>query len=681
MKYLYASLLRGSLLGATLFLCCHSTSAQQQYVTDFKRTADVFYEKGDYYSAAQYYERFLTGNKKTRSFAGNYQPYLVNISTKAMKREAHSYETVVYRLAESYRLYYDYTNAEKWYAQATLFDSATFPLVHYWYGVSLRANTKYDDAEKEFHHFLEGRKLDDEYTQAAKRELANCQFIQKEMAHEKFNVTVNKMNSFINQGGATYAPVWMDNKTFVFTSSRGDSAAIVRSKGTNPYFNNLYQATATDSGFTLPVKLNVDVNKDLQQGAAVFSADGRKMFMTRWMQVEGKNRGAIYVSEKSGPTWGEPVKLNANVNVEGHSSIQPFITSDGKHLIFASDRPGGLGKYDLWDCVLDASGMPGPANNMGTGINTADDEESPFFHAATSTLVFASNGRVGMGGFDLYSTKGDFASWGEVKNLGYPINSTKDDMYFTSRGKKYLFTDANFSSDRNSLCCLELYDAKRKNLYVRGKLVDCATSEPVVGAKISIVDTITNKVVYTQEIDATGTYGFELEEFQPLKLVGEKKYYLPKSLHFYHPGEQGIDTLQNPEVCLNHEDTAKPYPVGQPVVMKDIYYDFDKATLRPESFPILDTLAKVMRMYPNMAVELSAHTDSKGAVKYNLNLSDARAKSCVEYLIKVGIEETRLQSKGYGKCCPIAPNTTPNGKDNPDGRALNRRTELKVIHY
>ncbi|BAV04145.1 outer membrane lipoprotein omp16 precursor [Filimonas lacunae] len=640
----------------------------------------MFYERGDYYSAAQYYAKFLT-SKNAKTALGNYQPYMVKIAAKGMKKEANTYENVVYRLAESYRMYFDYSNAEKWYGVSTQFDSASFPLAHYWYGVSLRANTKYSEAQGEFKHFLQGRTLEDEYTNSAKKELANCKFIQEQLSFEKFNVQVDKMNSFINQGGATYAPVWMDNKTFVFTSSRGDSAAIAWSKGTNPYFNNLYQSSITDSGYSLPVKVKVDVNKSLQQGAAVFTADGRRMFLTRWVQVEGKNKGAIYMSEKSGPTWSDPVKLNISVNVEGYSSIQPFVTIDGKHLVFASDRPGGVGKYDLWYSVLDANGIPGPASNMGTSINTVDDEEAPFYHAATNTLVFASNGRVGMGGFDLYSSKGDFAGWAEVKNLGYPINSTKDDIYFSSRGRKYLFTDANFSSDRSSVCCLELFELKRKSLYVTGKLVDCGTNEPMVGARVNVVDTITNKIVYTQDIDATGTYGFEIEEFMPLKVVGEKKYYLPKSLHFYKPGESGADTLMNPDLCLKHEDTAKPYPVGQPVVMKDIYYDFDKATLRPESFPILDTLAKVMRMYPDMVVEMSAHTDSKGTEKYNLKLSDARARSCVEYLIKVGIETMRLQSKGYGKCCPIAPNTTPSGKDNPDGRALNRRTELKVIHY
>ncbi|MDR6342119.1 outer membrane protein OmpA-like peptidoglycan-associated protein/tetratricopeptide (TPR) repeat protein [Filimonas zeae] len=685
MKYLYILLFRGSCYIVALLLCSHMASAQYN-LYDLKRTADMYFEKGDYYSAAQYYDRFLTTKRsvaKGNVNADDYLPYMVTIATRHMKKQVSNYEQVVYRLAESYRMYFDFNNAEKWYAMSTNFDSIAYPLARYWYGVTLRANTKYTDAENQFSRFLLEHTSEDEYSKSARKELANCRFIQGQLAEDKRSVLVSRLDGFINQGGATYAPAWLDNKTMVFTSSRGDSAAIIRTKGTNPYFNNVYQTTLQDSGYSKPIKVNVEVNGEMQQGAAAFTSDGRRMYLTRWQLVEGKNRGSLFMSEKSGSNWSAPVKLGLNVNTDGYSSIQPYVTTDGKYLIFSSDRPGGVGKYDLWYSLLDpASGQPGSAANMGTMINTEGDEQAPFYHNVSTTLVFASNGRVGMGGFDLYSSKGNFAVWDSVKNMGHPLNSTKDDIYFSSRGKKFLLADANFSSDRSSVCCLEMFGVKRKNMVITGKVVDCATREPMAGATISVVDTLRNKVIYTQDIDATGAYSFEMEEYQPLKLVGEKKYYLPRSLHFFKPGSEGApDTLVNPDLCMNHEDTAKPFPVGQAVVLKDIYYDFDKATLRPESYPVLDTLASVMRRFPNMELEMSSHTDGKGAVKYNLKLSDARAKSCVEYLQRVGIEMSRLRYKGYGKCCPIAPNTLPNGKDNPDGRALNRRTEVKVIHY
>ena len=672
-------LLKPLFLALTAMLTLLGT-VRSQYVADLRRTGDIYFEKGDYYSASQYYEKFL-GSKQAKVNRDNYKPYMLATVTKGMRKEMGDYEKIVYRLAESYRLYNDYGNAERWYATASQFDSTQYPLARFWYGVSLRANTKFDDAARQFEQFIKTYNRGDDYAERARKELANCRFIQAQLAgRDQYKVKVARLASYINQGGANYAPFWTNGSTFMFTSSRPDSAMLKATK--NPYHNALYKTLIVkDTVFGNVEKVNVKVNKDLQQGVASLTFDGKKMFLTRWTNKDGKNMGAIYSSQWNGYEWSEPVKLNSNINVEGFSSQQPFVTQDGKYLVFSSDRPGGSGKYDLWYALLDGSGNPGAAVNMGTAINTREDEQAPYYHAGTQTMVFASNGRIGMGGFDLYGSKGDFNTWTEPKNLGYPVNSTKDDIYFSGRDSKYLLKDAYFSPDRNSVCFLELYHLKKVNRQVTGKIVDCFTKAPLIGAKVSVVDTTQNRVVYSQNIDATGAYTFELEDFQPLKLVAEKKNYITQSLQFSEPPSPEDDTLINPTLCLNHEDTAKPYPVNRPVVLQNIFYDFDKYVLRPESYPVLDTVASVMRMYPNMVVELSAHTDSKGSEKYNLKLSAARAKSCVDYLIRVGIQPQRLLSKGYGKCCPIAPNTKPNGKDNPDGRALNRRTELRVLHY
>lgn len=673
-------------LTPSLLLLCFLLSAlaaSSQYMSDFKRTGDIYFEKGDYYTASQYYEKYLS-SRQGKLNKENYKPYQIATVTKPAKKESNSYEKTVYRLAESYRLYNDYGNAERWYAVAAGFDSTAFPLAKFWYGVSLRANTKYHDAEMQFTQFINNYKVNDDYAARARKELANCQFIQQQMAsRDQYKIGLHRLSNFINQGSANYAPAWMNSSTFIFTSSRPDSSRMAKGANKNPYVNALYKTLIVrDTMISTIEKVNVKDTKEMQQGVASLSYDGKKMFLTRWVSQDGRNIGSLYSSRWDGSAWSDPEKLSAIINVPGSSSIQPFVTTDGKYLLFASDRPGGLGKYDLWYCTLDASGNPGTPINMGSTINTADDENAPYYHSGSQTLVFASNGRVGMGGYDLFSSKGDFTgSWETPKNLGYPINSTKDDIYFTSRDSKYLLKDAYFSSDRSSVCCLELFNLRKLNQQVTGKVMDCATNAPLVGAQINVVDTTQNKIVYSQEIDATGSYHFELEDFRPLKVVATKSHYLTGFITFDKPGE-ATDTLVNPTLCLNHEDTAKPYPVNRPVVMNNIFYDFDKATLRPESFPVLDTLAAVMRMYPNMEVELSAHTDSKGSDKYNLKLSAARAQACVDYLVKIAhIQPARLHSKGFGECCPIAPNVKPNGADNPDGRALNRRTELRVLHY
>lgn len=682
MKPLQAKRTTRTLLLLLLVACTCMVKAQ--YVTDFKRTAELYFEKGDYYTAAQYFEKYLTARQLNMK-SGDFLPYAFNQKKAgAKKKESNDYGYTVYKLAESYRLYNDFTNAEHWYGIAVQTDSAAYPLAPYWYGVCLRANTKYADAEAQLSRFLQTYKQNDDYAEKARKELANCRFIQQQLAGSgKRKVKMRRLNSFINQGGANYAPMWMNATTFMFTSSRADSSK-VKGANKNPYMNALYKTLIVrDTIMGTAEKVNVKDTKEMQQGVASLSYDGKKMFLTRWVSQDGRNVATLYSSVWGGTDWSEPEKLSNLINLPGSSNEQPFVTSDGKYLIFASDRPGGIGKYDLWYCVLDASGNPGTPVNMGSTINTRDDENAPFYHTATQTLVFASNGRVGMGGYDLFTSKGDFtANWQDPQNMGYPVNSTKDDIYFTSRDSKYLLKDAYFSSDRSSVCCLELFSLRRANQPISGKIRDCSSGAPLVGATVSLVDTIQNKIVYTQDIDATGSFNFEVEEFKPLKVVATKNHYLTGYVYLEKPGDAGVDTLMSPDLCLNHEDTAKPYPVNRPVVMKNIFYDFNKSSLRPESYPVLDTLASVMRMYPNMAVELSAHTDSKGTDQYNLKLSAARAQSCVDYLVqKAGINASRITSKGFGECCPVAPNTTPTGKDNPDGRALNRRTELKVLHY
>ena len=668
-------------LACCLIISLSPYTLRAQYVYDYKRTANMYLAKGDYYAAAQYYEKYLSAQQKKTGKA-NYEPYMIASASKAEKKEAFEHEKTMYNLAESYRLYNDYTNAERWYAQVVKFDSTLFPLSRYWYGICLRANKNYAAAETQLSTFLDRYKTTDAYRANATEELKNVRFIELQLNSKTYHpATVAKMGSIINQGGATYAPVWYDDQTFIFTSSRPDSGSLASPHSkSDPYYNNLYQAAITDTGFAKAEKVKINMPANIQDGVCAYMPNKSKMFITEWVRKDGKNVGAIYASTLKDNVWTEPVKLNPAVNEEGYSSIQPFVTSDGKYLLFASDKPGGLGKYDLWYAILDADGNPSASVNLGTTINTPGDEEAPFYHAPTSTLVLASNGRIGMGGFDLYQSKGDFSQWSQPENMGYPINDVKDDIYFTSKGKRFLLTDASLSSDRGSVCCLEMFSVNRKNKFISGKVVECGTNEPLVGAVVSIVDTATNKVVLTQRLDASGVYSIEMEEMEPYKIVAEKAEHNTRSLQVRYNEKAPVDTLFNPTLCLVKE-LPKPFPVNRPVVLEGIYYDFDKATLRPESYPRLDTLAAVMRMYPNMQLELGAHTDGKGSVDYNLKLSDARARSCVEYLVKVGIDSSRLTSKGFGKCCPIAPNTLPNGKDDPGGRQLNRRTEFKVLHY
>jgi outer membrane protein OmpA-like peptidoglycan-associated protein len=274
---------------------------------------------------------------------------------------------------------------------------------------------------------------------------------------------------------------------------------------------------------------------------------------------------------------------------------------------------------------------------------------------------------VGIGGFDFYEAEGDFVSWTAPKNMGYPFNSAKDDLYFTSLDDQ----DVNgyVSSDRESVCCLEIFQIKREAILIAGKLTDCKTSKPVAGATVTIVgDEIKEQTATSNE---NGEYSFAIYSNKGLQLNATKDLYFAKNLSYNYAQLVTIDTLKS-ELCLT------PFVINKPIVLNNILYEFNSAELTDSSKVTLNYLVELMTDNKNIAIELGAHTDNIGKAIYNLDLSERRAKSCVDYLISKGIAAERLTSKGYGLTVPVAPNQLKGGIDNPAGRALNRRTEFKV---
>jgi outer membrane protein OmpA-like peptidoglycan-associated protein len=353
--------------------------------------------------------------------------------------------------------------------------------------------------------------------------------------------------------------------------------------------------------------------------------------------------------------------------------------ADGKTLLFSSDKPGGSGGFDLWYATLDGDGKPEKAVNLGASINTINDEQAPYYHAASGTLVFSCNGRIGMGGFDFFYSKGMPDAWATPENFGYPVNSIKDDIYFASRGSaKNILEDVLLSSDRSAECCLELFTLKKRKprKQVNGLIAACSDRSLLSGVSVNIVDTVHKKIVYTTTTGADGSYAFALDEYQPLKAVASLIGYNSDSLQFDIPDEgPAKDSLTNPVICLVKEEPK----VESVIVLENVYYDFDRSTLRQESYPALDKLVGLLNEYPTMVIEIRAHTDNKGDDKYNMNLSDARAQVVENYLVSKGIDKSRLQSKGYGASLPVAPNKHEDGSDDPEGRQKNRRTEFKVL--
>lgn len=643
---------------------------QAQFTYDYLKAADQYYKKEDYNSAVQYYEKYL--GTRIKSFRkDSYKPYAaVNASRKNMVPVSSEHQAV-YKLAESYRNLHNYEKAAPHYENVLEADSKNFPLAAYYYAVSLRALGKYEEAEKAFHSFLQGYGSKDSYSTSAEREVNNLAFINAQLKRSDLSLyEIRKAPAALNTTGASYAPLWTADGALLFTSTRPDPA---KNKG---FINRVYTADYADGQAANIRLLPVAQPESLHQGAVSISPDGQQLFITRWQIDHGKKITAIWVSRKNGNGWGEPAPLDAVVNVPGSNTQQPFVLPDGKHLLYASDRPGGQGGFDLWCATLDETGKPVSTVNLGEVINTADNEQAPYYHAATRTLVFSTDGRTGMGGYDFFSSKGEVGSFQPPVNMGYPVNSVKDDIYFASRSNnRNLLDDVLLGTDRAAECCLELFflHKTRPARQLSGIVVACNSNTPVAGAEVRIIDTVSHQVITTRSTGADGSYAFTLNEYQPLVAVANAVGYTQGTQRIGVPQNEDTVAITAPELCL-----TPIVPPPSPVTLENVYYDYDKATLKEESFASLDKLVTLLQANPGMEIELSAHTDSKGGKRYNQRLSEARAKSCVDYLVEKGIDPHRLTHKGYGASMPIEPNTLPDGSDNPEGRQKNRRTTFTI---
>ena len=646
-------------------------SLHAQFVYDYLKAADDYFQKGDYASAAEYYGKYMGGDKTGKD--KEFKPYTPQNSSKKTAAAAVNKEQAMYNLAECYRLLNYPSKAEPQYKEVMVANKKQFPLAQYHYASQLRALGKYAEAEQNFKTFLSGYPANDEYKKNAERELKNLQFIQAQFVKKDLKYyTINKAGGELNAKGASYAPAWLNSNTLLFTSTRPQDTTAK----TMVYTNRVYQAVY-DAGTLASISLaTIPQEKGMQQGVVTVTPDGNTIYLTKWGISGDKKSAAIYSSSKTNDGWSEPVKLGESINANGANTQQPFVTADGKYLLFSSNRTGGQGGYDLWYAPLE-NGSAGTPVNMGAAINTSYDEQAPAYHEASASLIFSSNGRVGMGGYDFFRSKGNIGNWTEPVNMGYPVNSVKDDIYMVSRGSaKNVLENVMLSSDRDAVCCLELFALQkvRPLRQLSGRVLSCDPSKPLSGATVTIVDPASNKTIYTKEVGADGTYSFTMEDHQPLKVQAEAKGFISNAANVGTPADLEEESMRYPDLCLVPEAPK----VDEKFVIENVYYDFNKADLKPESYPALDEVVRMLNTYPNMAIELGAHTDSKGSDTYNMKLSEARAQSVVKYLVEKGISAERLVAKGYGEAMPIAPNEI-DGKDNPEGREKNRRTEFKVL--
>ncbi len=477
----------------------------------------------------------------------------------------------------------------------------------------------------------------------------------------------------INSAFQDYAPVISaDGSLMIFTTRRPVTEKEIK-KNKEAYervFFSTFNAEKNKWENAQQIKGKVNI-PGRHNSAIALSNDGQRMLLYR---DDASGNGDIYESELDGEEWTQAEKLPEPVNSAGHESSASY-SPDGRTIYFVSNRRGGQGGRDIWYCKKDRNGVWGKAENLGPVVNTKDDEEGVFIHPDGKTLYFSSKGHKGYGGYDLFKTSYEKGKWTKPVNLGSEINTEGDDLYLvvTADGKVGYYASENKSQNQGKDIyridfIFEKYpkNSGPKLTLFKGVVIDKETFDPLESV-IEITDNDKNEVIsQIKSNKTTGKFLISLPSGKNYGINVRKEGYL-----FYS------DNLIIPDTSA-YKEIIKVIPleklnVGNKIVLKNIFYDFDKATLRPESMSELMLLVKLMNENATLKIELSSHTDSKGSDEYNLKLSQARAQSVVDYLVKNGISPTRLTAKGYGESKPIADNETE------EGRQLNRRTEFTIL--
>ena len=419
-----------------------------------------------------------------------------------------------------------------------------------------------------------------------------------------------------------------------------------------------------DEGKLMPYPFNRYDN----EGGATLTIDNKELFYTVCNYINGGsyyNCDICYSKFEFG-YWSDIDALSDAVNLPNSWDSQPTVSSDGKTLYFVSDRPGGLGGYDIYKSERNEFGEWSKAVNLGSPVNSSGNEKSPFIHSDSQTLYFSSDGKMGMGGYDIFFSRlGENGKWSEPQNIGYPINSVDDEVsFFVSTDGKYGYFSSNKYNEvgRWDLYSFELYEGARPErvLFIKGELKNENTREPVK-ARIELKNAQTKRITNIPVDSATGQYAavviFRNDYIMTVKKEGfayESKYISMKDTVYEQPAKIDVE--------------IKPVEVGETYTLNDIYFATASYDLTAESRIIIDGFIEFLSENQGIKVAIHGHTDDIGNDDDNLILSDNRAKSVYDYLIAGGISKSRLKYKGFGESQPIASNKTPGG------RAKNRRT-------
>lgn len=590
---------------------------------------------------------------------------------------------MVYMVAECYRLTNDPKDAELWYKKAVK-GSYPKPDAQYWLAESIKKNGRYQQAIEEFKRYRQLAPGDPKTEQQIRACELALEWISSPEAYKVEDAKdLNSHDSDFSPAFARddYGLVW-------FTSSRDDAQGNKSHGATGQSFTDIFETRLDKKGkWSTPVPVEL-LNSEFEDGTPSFSSDFTEVYFTRCEAGKREKKGcSIMHSSKTGTQWSEPEKLE--ILPDSIVAAHPSISADGLTLYFVSDMPGGSGGKDIYRTTRTTkSGAWSRPENLGSDINTKGNELFPFIREDGS-LYFASDGHIGMGGLDIFKATPQVGDRWLVQNMKSPINSSADDFGITFRDneEKGLFSSTRKGKGDDDLYLFELPPLR---FSITGLVKDEKTGQPV---QASIVQLIASDGTNMQtETGTGGDFKFTLQPGVDYIFLASKKGYL---------NGKEKETTRGQDKSRDFMTTILLTPIDKPIELPNIFYDFGKWDLRPESMVSLDKLVETLNDNPNVTIELMSHTDSRDTEEYNLDLSQKRAQSVVDYLVAKGIDVERLTAKGYGESSPKVVdasivkdspflklgtalteqyiNSLANDEQKEIAHQINRRTEFKVL--
>lgn len=546
--------------------------------------------------------------------------------------------------------------------------------LNYFLAQAYHHNHQFDKAKSTFKEYLTVIKEDTAYdkptTQEVMRRIAMCDNA-KELILDSLLVEIENIGPQINTEFDEYVPVVSADQNTIYFTSRRPNKHNTKLSADGSYFEDVYITHKDSLGQWLTAKDAPDpINSPEHDACIGMTPDAQTLFIYRLKSTD-QSKGSIYSSKLSGETWSKPAKLGSHINTKKGWEASVSISEDNHKLYLSSDRPGGFGGLDIYVCELQPNNEWGEPKNLGPNVNTQYDEDCPFIHLDKKTLFFSSTGHNSMGGSDVFSTvyHADSATWSKPRNIGYPINSTDDDMYFVysaDGSKGYMSTALRKDAfGERDIYVVNRPKHSKSMIVLNGRILDEETNNPVE-AYITVTNLQTNEVegVYNSN-SRTGKYVLALDFKKNYSIQFEATNFL------FHSENVLVD---NNEAIFQEQRNFKMKRIksGNSLVLNNVFFDSNKQDLKDESLPELDKLLDFMKKHPHVYIEISGHTDSIGAAPYNLTLSQKRANSVRNYLVARKIPEKNVRIVGYGESRPVASNKTE------DGRKLNRRTECLI---